>query len=916
MPIKSLQRESSSAVADSFFMEADDDALRRGDVAPTLPPPVPGVAGSGIATQPPTVAPFTPTVMAAFSALEAPVRTNTSVASEVSGMSLGGSPPPRPEGMDAGAQLPDIAPFTPAPSAAYGRRHSGIVGASAGLATDSMSLGGSPPPPSSVQMSLGGSPPACLASPAPDLKSPDARVDLDMEATILTSILEGLEEEDDAEEEAMEMTAAMECEWGVAELDDQHFEWGNAPQGSHQLNVAAQQSQGEGWCVPCDCGSTGTSALPHADAASTSALLPGRSSVPAFQGLVPAFGGDLVPMTTFKLGDVSKQPGTVSNAFQGFRCACPHAHGGSCLDRLTPVQMRAAYSFLRPDGESTTPTTFRTQLHTLLWSKKQALSAPNSKGHNYKITDWSYDQVPLCRRAFMKLYGGAYQAHRDMYGFVCRGVSPTDVACSKGADLLAKTTDKALGRSTDKAAFATKWLSELYLGTMEFMPNENLIMLRGVSLAKVHSEQFEPHAKAAGMRIGLKAFLKCLPLAATDCALRAHATEEDAAKVSVRRSARHSKFPQCTQCHDLRNGYISVASNPLADKRVLQRSLAKWMAHQSQFMKDRNKAKLLRLGSCLADSPDYYECDDKCGSHWCKAPVPAGGRDTKETATRSYEFSVQANVVCGRNGVMRLAIVPKNVPTGANFGLSTLLFALHSACHVRNGKATLPSSVRRLYRHTDGGPDNVSKLTHIFHWLLVYVGCWEELIWFMFDAGHSHTEIADRLFAMMKKLFETDGPSYVKGGILSFEQLEDQLKATFAKCPEMKEIVYHFANWDLDTWLKGAVGFRDDNLRHISYDKVYKYTYVGDAECTTEGGEPSNMAAMHGGVMVTYKKHLSDTQSNPLDDEWAPVERIVETNASGDQVQANRTKRAGVLFVTSPPKLTSEPPREELASAK
>ena len=155
MPIKSLQRESSSAVADSFFMEADDDALRRGDVAPRLPPPVPGVAGSGIATQPPTVAPFTPTVMAAFSALEAPVRTNTSVASEVSGMSLGGSPPPRPEGMDAGAQLPDIAPFTPAPSAAYGRRHRGTVGASAGLATDSMSLGGSPPPPSSLQMSLG-----------------------------------------------------------------------------------------------------------------------------------------------------------------------------------------------------------------------------------------------------------------------------------------------------------------------------------------------------------------------------------------------------------------------------------------------------------------------------------------------------------------------------------------------------------------------------------------------------------------------------------------------------------------------------------------------------------------------------------------------------------------------------------------
>ena len=74
----------------------------------------------------------------------------------------------------------------------------------------------------------------------------------------------------------------------------------------------------------------------------------------------------------------------------------------------------------------------------------------------------------------------------------------------------------------------------------------------------------------------------------------------------------------------------------------------------------------------------------------------------------------------------------------------------------------------------------------------------------MFAAGHSHTEVADRLFALMKKLFETDSAATVSGGIFTFEQLEDKLKECFQTCPEMKESVYHFANWDLTSWLKGA----------------------------------------------------------------------------------------------------------------
>ena len=55
------------------------------------------------------------------------------------------------------------------------------------------------------------------------------------------------------------------------------------------------------------------------------------------------------------------------------------------------------------------------------------------------------------------------------------------------------------------------------------------------------------------------------------------------------------------------------------------------------------------------------------------------------------------------------------------------------------------------------GADNASYVTHVVHWLLVYLGVFNEIVWFRFKAGHSHTEVADRLFSVIKRLFESDG---------------------------------------------------------------------------------------------------------------------------------------------------------------
>ena len=132
-----------------------------------------------------------------------------------------------------------------------------------------------------------------------------------------------------------------------------------------------------------------------------------------------------------------------------------------------------------------------------------------------------------------------------------------------------------------------------------------------------------------------------------------------------------------------------------------------------------------------ADRDAIYECDDKCGSFWQALPVDPFGRVGKKICAYLYRFSIQANVVCGAGGTIRFAATPKFVTTGANFGLTNLIMVIWRA--YKSGR--LMPHVKTMYRHTDGGSDNVGYVTHILHWLLVYLGVFEEIIWFRFEAG-------------------------------------------------------------------------------------------------------------------------------------------------------------------------------------
>ena len=186
-------------------------------------------------------------------------------------------------------------------------------------------------------------------------------------------------------------------------------------------------------------------------------------------------------------------------------------------------------------------------------------------------------------------------------------------------------------------------------------------------------------------------------------------------------------------------------------------------------------------------------------------------------------------------------VVPKHIKTGGNFGLTCLTVALIRAQEL--GRLTATAGTR-LYRHTDGGPDNLSVATHLYHWLLVHIGIFEEVVWFRFDAGHSHTELADRFFSMLKRLFTSARSGERASRLDGLLELEQELQKTFERGAETAELGYIFANWDFTQWFDSGRLRAHHDFAGISFDNVFRYKY-------------DESRWDHGCVRVTFKPSLS-----------------------------------------------------------
>lgn len=90
---------------------------------------------------------------------------------------------------------------------------------------------------------------------------------------------------------------------------------------------------------------------------------------------------------------------------------------------------------------------------------------------------------------------------------------------------------------------------------------------------------------------------------------------------------------------------------------------------------------------------------------------------------------------------------------------------------------------------------------------------------------HSHTEIADRLFSLMKRFFETDSQTRA-GRVTGFNELQEKLQEAFSECPEEFKFEYNWANWNLEKWLDGMSpvdsGLFEGKLARYSFDNVFR----------------------------------------------------------------------------------------------
>ena len=192
-----------------------------------------------------------------------------------------------------------------------------------------------------------------------------------------------------------------------------------------------------------------------------------------------------------------------------------------------------------------------------------------------------------------------------------------------------------------------------------------------------------------------------------------------------------NRFPECQECQDRRKDWMEAARDLSSDKTIVEQFYNKMLEHQQGWTADRAAALAIRRSLFMRGADAIYECDDKCGSFWQALPADPTGRNGKKVVADLYRFAIQANVVCGEGGIIRFAFIPKHVTTGGNFGLTNLLMTLLRA----KERGALSSRAKTMYRHTDGGSDNVGVVTHTLHWLMVYLGIFDEIVWFRFEAG-------------------------------------------------------------------------------------------------------------------------------------------------------------------------------------
>ena len=124
-------------------------------------------------------------------------------------------------------------------------------------------------------------------------------------------------------------------------------------------------------------------------------------------------------------------------------------------------------------------------------------------------------------------------------------------------------------RLTEKRGRAANWWKQILL-LMDWCPNEQRIRIRGPGFTYLHENVYGPQAKKAGLFLEYKTWKLAMKQGIVDACRELPGSNPE--KVTCGRAANHSNFPECTECSERRNRWLSAVKKPDSDPTVVQTS--------------------------------------------------------------------------------------------------------------------------------------------------------------------------------------------------------------------------------------------------------------------------------------------------------------------------------------------------------
>ena len=304
----------------------------------------------------------------------------------------------------------------------------------------------------------------------------------------------------------------------------------------------------------------------------------------------------------------------VDTCFAGFRCQCARAKTSgneSCLEAISKQDLRAIHRETYGDGKAIQPAQVLHNIHSLYWALSVPLPTPKGapslksahEGRTRKLPSplRLLGKYPVCSRAFEMAVGGSRFAHRSKIHLVTRGFGPQSLKSAQLAKLELRALEERKGVKTRRAAWARTWWAD-ELALHDWLPNETAIQFKGVPWDLLHREHYTAAAVAnSGDRpLKYKAWKAQMLPGARLLAEAQDPPPEDCTKIRVRRSARHSNFPECNDCKRLRQAYMDVMTTAGSSQARRDTALKALKAHMYDWQKDRavslHRDRLKKLG--------------------------------------------------------------------------------------------------------------------------------------------------------------------------------------------------------------------------------------------------------------------------------------------------------------------------------